>query len=123
VVRYRNDRPEILLLHREDRYFSGWHMCGSIVFPGRNAETTTAAILKREIGIESTRNESVFLETSDVHCERGQEVYRLFLIKLEDDEEVPENENKRFFSFDALPEGILDHHQVMVEYVRNYLAA
>ena len=122
--RYRSPVPEILLIERHDPYFDGWHMPGSIVYPGRNAKKTISLILKREAGVEATHNTPRFIETSDVmqgdgpgQCRRGQEIHRLFLVILAPFEFIPTTDVKKFFPLYRIPADTLPHHKVMIEYI------
>ena len=52
VIRRGEKEQEVLMIYREDKFFNGWHIPGSVILPGRTIELVLSALVRREVGIE-----------------------------------------------------------------------
>ena len=128
VLKLGGNDSEILMVYREDKYFTGWHMPGSVVLPGRTAEGIFPVLLRRELGLEFARlrNKPKFVISMDVmkgsgpdQCNRGQEVNRLYTLWLEEAEAelIQPDDHRRFFPLNRIPDDVLPHHRTMIELI------
>lgn len=120
----RNEKArEILLIYREDKFYRGWHMPGSVILPGTNSLLARVNLIEREVrapisiprfvGYKEFPRGNGCAENS-----RGQELSLLFVAHLTGD--LPETSAKRFFPLGAIPEGTLGHHIELIKMIREW---
>lgn len=109
-------QPKVLMIHREDKFFHGWHIPGTIILPGDTEESAMMRLIKKEVGARVTPPR--FADRSHVakgdgpyQNKRGQEVailYTCFLIG-------EYSGNGLFFLLHTPPEDTLGHHKILLE--------
>ncbi|PJE64609.1 MAG: hypothetical protein COU90_02095 [Candidatus Ryanbacteria bacterium CG10_big_fil_rev_8_21_14_0_10_43_42] len=118
VVRYIDGEPCVLLWHRDDEHYTGWHMPGKYLLRGETDEEGVRRVLKNEADLELTSFE--FIRHFNTRPESGdvpQHQQALFwLCRAEGEPTVG-----RFFPLTKLPEDILGHHRRYVDHLRAYL--
>lgn len=53
---------EVLLVHRSDEYYKGWHFPGGFIAPGESFEDACARVLLREVGLKLRTCEIIGVE-------------------------------------------------------------
>ncbi len=123
VLRVNKDtgKPEVLMVHREDKFFHGWHCPGTVILPGDTEESAVARLLKKEVGATVTIPQFVdrcHVSKGDEPYQnpRGQEVGNLFACFL-----VGEYYGRgSFFPLQNPPKYTLDHHKRILERVARW---
>lgn len=118
VVRDIDGEPHVLLWHRDDEHYTGWHMPGKYLLRGETDEEGVRRVLKNEADLELTSFE--FIRHFNTRPESGdvpQHQQALFwLCMAEGDPTVG-----TFFPLTKLPEDILGHHRRYVDHLRAYI--
>ncbi|MBI4065712.1 NUDIX hydrolase, partial [Candidatus Kaiserbacteria bacterium] len=124
VLRRGSSGVEIFLIHREDKFFKGWHMPGTVILPGNKVAEAFERLVKKEVGTPTTKAEFIMWKEfmkgdRDDLAEnpRGQELSLLFAVFV--DGNVPHG---TFFPLDAIPDTTLGHHKQMIGDVQDWLA-
>lgn len=119
VLRRGERGLEILLTYRNDRYFKGWHITGTILLPGDTFESGANRVIKTEVKQKVTTPEFIdhFMAhkgTGDHEYMRGQVFAHLFKCFLKE-----EYKGKgTFFPLDQIPEDTLPAHMYLISLVR-----
>jgi hypothetical protein len=121
--------PEVFMVYRNDKFFRGWHITGSIVVPGRTTDDVLRDIVSREVGISFAEPHFSFVRfrqfmkgSGPNQSRRGQEVSLIHILFLPDDTDVSLDGERGFFPLNNLPRDTLQHHKVVLADVREYLA-
>ena len=129
IVRESSNWPEVFMIYRDDTYFHGWHITGSLILPGRTVGTVVHDIISRELGISLSEPDLTFIRFREFmkgagpgQSSRGQELSLIHVLRLPEDADVPLDEHRKFFPLSDLPSTTLPHHVVVLEDVREYLA-
>lgn len=129
VVRDGKEGPEIFMIYRNDAYFKGWHITGSIIIPGRTVDFVLKDIITREVDIslaephfEFVRFRQAMKGNGPDQSRRSQEVSLIHVLRLPNGTGIPLDAERRFFPLDQLPEDIIAHHVNILADVRGYLS-
>jgi ADP-ribose pyrophosphatase YjhB (NUDIX family) len=110
-----NRQDELLLVHRQDEFYEGWHIPGSLLCPGETEEQVLERIITREVKLSV----SIPVFVNRLHFRmgsgpgenpRGQELSLLFCCQTAATEAV----EGEFFSLDHLPPNVLTSHQTLI---------
>ena len=117
VIRNIKDVPHILMWHRDDEHYTGWHMPGGYMLRGETDFECCARVLKKENGLELKkisfiRNFNTRPETGWVP---GHQLARFWLCEM-----IGRPTNGTFFPLTALPEDTLGHHKKYIEHLRAF---
>lgn len=111
----KGGQPKVLMIHRKDKFFHGWHIPGTIILPGDTEESAMMRLLEKEVGARVTPHR--FVDRSHVakgngpyQNKRGQEVEILFTCFLIDEY----SGNGSFFPLHTPPEETLGHHKILL---------
>ena len=109
--------PLVLMIHRKDKFFHGWHIPGTIMLPGDTEEGALARLVEKEVG--SPLPPPMFVDR--VHAPkgtpRGQAAALLFVTFFPDGTPV---EDRSFFPLFAPPEDTLPHHKKLLARVAEW---
>lgn len=129
VLRESREGPEVFMIYRKDRFFTGWHSTGSIILPGRTVDFVLRDIITREVGIslaaphfEFVRFRQFMKGNGPNQSARGQEVSLIHVLRLPKEVEVSLNAERKFFPLSKLPEDLLQHHKMVLADVKKYLS-
>lgn len=124
VMRTSNGVHEMLLTYRDDEYFKGWHIPGSIMLPGETIEDTRDRVMRVELSIEPVV--STFIHwfqrmygTGIGESTRGYELAFLFSIDSSRVKDFPMNEKAKFFALDHMPSDLIPNHVRIVDYLKD----
>jgi ADP-ribose pyrophosphatase YjhB (NUDIX family) len=130
IIDKRGSVPRVLLARRApgDPYFPGepWHLTGGMIRPKWTALSTLQTRIPAETGMSLTR-EPELLDTRDIlmgppglnTSPRGQEVYRLFMLVLQDgDPEIVESSGLKFFPLNEIPANFIEHQRPSIDKLR-----
>lgn len=129
VVRKGPRGPEVFMVYRKDKFFTGWHITGSIVRPGRTVDDVLRDIVSREVGVslaeplfEFIRFRQFMKGEGPNQSRRGQEVSLIHSLFLPEGTEVHLDAGRKFFPLHDVPGDTLEHHKVVLADIREYLA-
>jgi ADP-ribose pyrophosphatase YjhB (NUDIX family) len=120
-----NDSRQLLLTHRRDPYFNGWHLPGKVLVPGKTAEETLSELIDDEIGVSAQVDIIESLGTIDImkgdeqnESPRGQERKTLYIGFAHG-----ELTRGRWFDLYGLPQSILPQHTSAIALIRKWAQA
>jgi len=117
VTRIIDDKPHILLWHRDDEHYKGWHMPGGYILRGESMEEVARRVLFKETGLQMRNVE--FAHYFNWHpgtaSVPNHQIALLFLCAAEG-----ELQQGTFFPFDAIPSDILSHHKEYLAYLNKH---
>lgn len=118
VIRYFNNVPYILMWHRKDEHYKGWHMPGGYIILGESDWEWVSRVLKKEVGLELKHVELIrrLNHRADLWGLPNHQLACLFLCEAEG-----EINKGKFFPLTDLPEDTMAHHRQMIQYVRAHL--
>lgn len=116
VVRRHAGAWQVLLIHRHDKFFRGWHMPGSLLLPGEKMREVFRRLSTREVHGRTTAPK--FVTIFEFHSRRGYELSLLHTARLIGSRRGGEGQ---FFSLGKLPVNTLSHHRTMLAALRRYL--
>lgn len=115
--------PEVLMIYREDNWYKGWHIPGTVMLPGDTEESAFRRLVTKEVGGDVTTAEFVdrmHFKAGNGYGEnpRGQEISLLFTCDL-----VGEVYSRRgkFFPLNKIPKNTLTSHVALIERVRRWI--
>jgi len=118
VLRRNTDgEHEVLMIHREDKFFNGWHIPGTVMLPGDTEEKALMRLIEREVRAETSK--PCFIDRNHVEKKenpRGQEVSLLFVCFLKG----LYTGRGKFFSLLSPPEDTLVHHKHILERISRW---
>lgn len=113
LMRKIEDKTEIFLEYREDKFFQGWHIPGCVHLPTESIEDTLNRVIEKEIRFKITSPEFLFwfeYEKGEGLGESPRGHVFSFLYKAFVDE-VPElSSTRKFFDLNNLPEDVIKQH-------------
>jgi hypothetical protein len=108
---------EIFLTYRQDQFFDGWHIPGSVVLPTETVESKLKKLINKEFADMVVSEPKFFCWFERVVGRdkelRGQEMGLLFCADFLD--RFVESEKEKFFSFDTIPSNLIEEHKVLIE--------
>ena len=115
VVRHINGVPHILLWHRDDEHYKGWHMPGGYVLRGEQVEETVRRVLFQETGLTLQNAEFVrYFNWYPANAPVPNHQVAL-LFRCTADEGEPRQ--GKYYPFDATPSDTLSHHKEYLTYL------
>ena len=118
VVREIGHRTHILMWHRNDEHYCGWHMPGGYILLGENDQQVVERVLTKEVGLKLRSWE--FIRCFNTRPETGW-VPNHQMAKFYHCIAEGEPSTGQFFPVDHLPERTLAHHIRYVEHLRAFL--
>lgn len=117
---------EIFLTHRSDEYFTGWHIPGTVLRPGENAEQALKRLIEHEIGAVVSAPALVraydrMKGSGEGECPRGQEVARVYHARFTERHTVKENDAARFFLLDGDMSEVIPLHRPLIQFLQETL--
>lgn len=118
VVCNINGVDHVLMWHRDDEHYKGWHMPGGYLLRGESDFDWCARVLKKENGLELKKIDFIrrFNTRPDTGWVPGQQMAHFWLCEVEG-----EPTNGKFYPLTALPENTLGHHRKYVDCLRAFL--
>ncbi|OGZ15172.1 MAG: hypothetical protein A3J08_02850 [Candidatus Lloydbacteria bacterium RIFCSPLOWO2_02_FULL_51_11] len=119
VLRKASDgTPEVLMIHRDDKFFLGWHIPGSILLPGETEEIVFRRLARKEvIGRISPPQFIDRMHTMKGNeNSRGQEVSLLFACFFEN-QQSPVGQ---FFPLHNPPEDTIGEHKPFLKRIARW---
>lgn len=104
---------KVFLTYREDVYFKGWHIPGTVLLPGESVENALARIEAKELFAE-VKDQTFFSwferkkGTGYGQSPRGQELVLVF--KGVASNKIQETDTAKFFLLSQLPPDLLSEH-------------
>ena len=118
VLRVRDGCQEVFMIYRNDAFYVGWHMPGSIYLPGNTVQQVIQRLVKREIKQEISATKFVgYVEVSKAENPRGQELSLLFVSWLVGNNDVSHG---KFFPLENPPPNTLEHHKKLLQLVARH---
>jgi ADP-ribose pyrophosphatase YjhB (NUDIX family) len=98
---------EIFLTYRDDKYFKGWHIPGSIMIPGDTVNDVLSRVMKNEINMPFSTPTffNWFERTKGVNTQRGQNLALVFIVVAEGN--IEENGVRKFFPTNNPPKDLI----------------
>lgn len=123
LMRDGEGEDELFLTHREDAYFKGWHLPGSIMRPGERAEDALARMVKDEVGDVGDapvlfRTYDRMMGSGEGASPRGQEVARVFRARLGIKDSIREHEGARFVPLSEAEAMVIPLHKPLIRHLR-----
>lgn len=117
VVREVDGLYHVLMWHRDDEYYKGWHMPGGYLLRGENDFEWCARVLRKESGLELKKLEFIrrFNTRPETGWVPGQQMAHFFLCVVEGEPTVG-----KFYPLTALPENTLGHHRKYVDCLKAF---
>ncbi|MEK7576479.1 MAG: NUDIX domain-containing protein [Patescibacteria group bacterium] len=118
VVRKIDDVDSILMWHRSDEHYTGWHMPGGYLLLGESDEEWVRRVLKKETSLELGHFYQIrtFNTPPSTGWVPNHQMAHFFLCETEG-----EPTNGKFFPLAELPEDTLGHHKKYIEWLRAYV--
>lgn len=118
IVREINQKPHVLLWHRDDEFYKGYHMPGKYLLRGEDDESWIRRTISTETGLTLKRFEFIrrFNTRPETGWVPGQQIAHFWYCEVEG-----EPINGKFYPLTVLPEDTLGHHKKYVEYLRAFL--
>ncbi len=118
VMRAGGNGPEVFLLHRADKFFTGWHLPGCVHLPSESVTTTLERVLETEVEMPVTKPEFFdwFERLGGSHygqSPRGHELSLVYLVKLSGD--VKEGAAAKFFPLTAIPKDLITNQDPIIK--------
>lgn len=110
---------EALLTYRNDRYWKGWHIPGSVLRPGEKIRDALLRIQKQEVKFSLTKPRFFALEEKETP--RGQEVSLIFLSRKK--RGIKDSKTGVFFLLTELPKDVIEEHKTLLKTLRSKLRA
>lgn len=118
VVRMIDDVPCVLMWHRSDEHYIGWHMPGGYMLLGETDWQWCERVLKKEADLKLTKVQ--FIRRFNTRPETGfvpnHQMAHFFLCEAEG-----EPTKGKFFPLTAIPEDTLGHHKYYIDCLRAHL--
>lgn len=130
LIRTSGPMPEVLLTQRppDDPFFPGlWHLPGGLVIPGQTGLSTIAkralkadADIQLSVEPECVMVRDILMGPPGLHTSpRGQEIYRLYHYAMQEgDPTVAENETRRFYPLNQMPDQFILHQTPSIAKLR-----
>ncbi len=115
VLRKQKGEWQVLLIYRQDKFFKGWHMPGSLLMPGETIVQVFKRLSHDEIGVAITKPK--FVTINEHFTRRGYEISLVHTCHLVG-KGIPQG---KFFSLDKPPSTTLSTHKEMIRAVRRTL--
>lgn len=117
VLRVRDGYQEVFMIYRDDAFYKGWHLPGSIYLPGDTAQQVIQRLVKREVMQEITPAEFIgYAEISKAENSRGQELSLLFVSWCKGSDVS----HGKFFPLENPPTDTLEHHKKLLQRVARH---
>jgi len=120
LLRYKNGKPEIFLEYRKDRFFTGWHVQGSVELPNERITDTLKRVIKNELQGEVTTPkffnwfERVKGKKNIVgFSKRGHELAFVFI--AEPKKMPKETATRKFFPLNKIPKNTIKFHAALIK--------
>lgn len=114
--RLREGGLEILLVHRTDTYYEGYHTPGAVLTPGLKSTERLQELIHRELGADATLDKLQFVRYYDTmkgpldgENLRGQELKLVFAALIEN-----ESSRGEWFSINDLPQNIIPEFKFII---------
>lgn len=114
----------IFLRYRDDEFFKGWHLPGTLFVQGDTEASALKRLVNREVGMNVTQ--PVFIDRNFVpkgkgrfENKRGQEVTLLYLCFADASSYRGDG---RFFKLWNIPNNVLGHHKKMIDKIRTSMS-
>jgi ADP-ribose pyrophosphatase YjhB (NUDIX family) len=118
VVRKIDDADSVLMWHRSDEHYTGWHMPGGYLLLGESDEKWVRRVLKKEADLALTHFYQI--RTFNTRPETGwvpnHQMAHFFWCETEG-----EPTSGKFFPLTDLPEDTLGHHKQYIECLRAHI--
>ncbi len=115
VLREINGVPHVLLWHRDDEHYKGWHMPGGYILRGESMEEVARRILFKETGL--TLQSADFVQYFNSYPGNASvpnhQIALLFLCKTKG-----EPAQGKFFPYNNIPADTLSHHKAYIKFLQ-----
>lgn len=122
VIRRKKLGFELLMFYREDEYFKGWHMPGTIMQPGETELSALKRLIASEIKQKVSKPEAVgrmnFLKGSGPGQYKRGQVYATFFTASFHGNYTGDG---TFFPLNKIPKDTLSGHKMMIKKIRDVL--
>lgn len=108
-----NQKKEILLTWREDKWWKGWHIPGGLMRFGETFKERLEKTAKNELGVGIKSFKFLFVESYDTEL-RGHSVACVFLCKLK-------GNAKQGKFFKQMPKDIVKQHVVVWKKINKFI--
>jgi ADP-ribose pyrophosphatase YjhB (NUDIX family) len=117
VMRRIDGKSHILLWHRSDEHYTGWHMPGGYMLRGESMEETARRVLLKETGLQlqTAQFARYFNWLPSYAPVPNHQVCLLFVCSAEG-----EPSPGQFFPLDTVPGDTLSHHKEYIEYLKKH---
>lgn len=122
LVREKDNKLEVFLEYREDKFFKGWHIQGRIHMPPEKIEDTLNRVIRDEVQASVTTPEFFgwFEHPKGKEINESPRGHAFALVYIARPKEMPkENGTRKFFPINEIPKDILPEHVPVIVKLRD----